>query len=147
MAGKETLLGQLRDSGLSALVVNRVEQLLGMFGDNIPQFCSLSKGALEGAYVRSHPGSKGLGQATYDAFDSFVRLYKQSLCEAREAARKTVEVQEAREAEKASMRQELLDREIEFDALTNAMAALGMLKLQKCSLGRLLDMYELAKRV
>ena len=28
MAGKETLLGQLRDSGLSALVVNRIEQLL-----------------------------------------------------------------------------------------------------------------------
>ena len=147
MAGKETMLGQLRDSGLSALVVNRIEQLLGMFGDNIPRFCSLAKGALEGAYVRSQPGSKGLGKATYDAFDSVVRLYKQSLCEAKEVARKTVEVQEAREAEKASMRQELLDREIEFDALTNAMAALGMLKLQKCSLGRLLDMYELAKRV
>lgn len=145
MEGKETLLGQLRDSGLSALIVNRIEQLLEMFGNNIPQFCSLSKGALEGAYVRSHPGSKGLGKTTYDAFDRFVRLYRQSLYEAKDVARKTVAAQEAREAEKASMRQELLDREIEFDALTNAMAALGTLKLQKCSLGRLLDMYELAR--
>ena len=146
MAERETLLGQLRDSGLSALIVNRIGRLLGMFGNNVPQFCSLSRGALEGAYVKSHPGSKGLGKATYDAFDRFVRFYRQSLYEAKKVARETVAAQEAREAEKASTRQELLGREVEFDALENAMAALGTLKLQKCSLGRLLDMYELAKR-
>ena len=144
--GKEALLGQLRDGGFSAVVVNRLNDLLGMFGNNIPQFVALTKAALEAAYVKSHPGTKGLGTETYKAFEALVRMYKTGLCDARATAKAVVAEQERREAEKAELRQEILDREVEFDALTAAMAALGTLKLQKCSLGRLLDLYELAAK-
>ena len=143
--GPKALLGQLRDTGLSTVLVNRIGELLGLFGSNVPQFCALSKAALEAAYVKAHPGTKGLGKRTYEAFDRFVRLWKQSLYDAKQVARATVEEQERREAEKAGMREELLAKEVDFDALTNAMAALGTLKLTSCRLGKLLEMYDLAK--
>lgn len=144
--GKEALLGRLRDEGFSAKVVNRLEQLLGAFGNNIPQFCSLDKGKLTGAYNSICPkGEKGLGDKTWTAYSRFCTIYRESKYDAKQTAKAVVEEQERKEAEKAKLRQELLDREVEFDALTAAMAALGTLKLQKCTLGRLLDMYDLAK--
>lgn len=143
--GPKALLGQLRETGLSATLTNRIGELLGLFGNNLPQFCALSKAALEAAYVKAHPGTKGLGSKTYGAFDRFVRLWRQSLYDARQVARAAVEEQERREAEKAGMREELLGREVDFDAMTAAMAALGTLGLKVCALGKLLEMHDMAK--
>ena len=142
--GKEALLGQLRDEGYTSVLVNRIEELLGVFNGNIPQFVIATRGQLNAAYNKNHPGEKGLGTKTYDVFERFVRLWKQAQYDARQVAKETVEEQERKEAEKAEMRQEILDRVVDFDALTSAMAALGTLKLTSCRLGKLLEMYDLA---
>lgn len=143
--GPKALIGQLRETGLSVTLANRIEELLALFGNNLPQFCALSKAALEAAYVKSHPGARGLGAKTYDAFNRFVRLWKQSLYDAKQVAKATVEEQERKEAEKAELRRGLLAREVDFDAMTAAMAALGTLGLKTCGLGRLLEMHDMAK--
>lgn len=149
-ASKNEILGRLRDEGVEEMMVNRMERLLGVYNDNIPQFVIATEGQLQAAYNKLNPpkpgkAAKGLGSGTYAVFNRFVKIYKDSLYSERQVAKATVEAQEAREAEKAAMRQELLDKVVDFDALTSAMAALGTLKLTKCSLGRLLDMYELAR--
>ena len=148
-ASKNEILGRLRDEGVEEMMVNRMERLLGVYNDNIPQFVIATEGQLQAAYNKLNPPkpgktAKGLGSGTYAAFNRFVKIYKDSLYSERQVAKETVKAQEAREAEKAAMRQELLDKVVDFDTLTNAMAALGTLKLSSCSLGRLLDTYELA---
>ncbi len=148
-ATKNELLGRLRDEGVPEMMVGRVERLLGVYNDNIPQFVIATEGQLQAAYNKLNPPKpgkqvKGLGDNTYNAFNRFVKLYKDSLNTERQIAKETVAAQEAREAEKAAMKQEILDKVVDFDTLTNAMAALGTLKLTHCSLGRLLDTYELA---
>lgn len=142
---REALLGQMRDEGFGPVLVNRIGELLDVFNGNVPQFCAATRGQLDAAYGKGHPGTKGLGTKTYAAFDRFVQLWKLGRMEARQVAKATVDEQKRREAEKASLQKELLDRDVEFDALTSAMAALSTLGMQKCSLGRLLDMYGLAK--
>jgi len=149
-ASKNEILGRLRDEGVEEVMVNRIERLLGVYNDNIPQFVIATEGQLQAAYNKLNPPKpgktvKGLGSGTYAAFNRFVKIYKDSLYSDRQIAKETVAAQEAREAEKAAMRQEILDKVVDFDALTSAMAALGTLKLTSCTLGRLLDMYELAK--
>jgi uncharacterized membrane protein len=143
---RNEILGRMRDEGYATVLVNRVEALLDASGGDIAEFAKLTRGQLMGLYNRGNPNSteKGLGGGTFKAFDRFVRIWKDSLNDVRQIARETVKAQEAREAEKAAMRQEILDREVIFDVLTSAMAALGTLKLDRCSLGRLLDMYDLA---
>lgn len=144
--GKETILGRLRDEGFSVMVVNRIDQLLGAFGNNIPQFCSLDKGKLTGAYNSISPeGEKGLGNKTWTAYGRFCAIYRESKYDAKQTAKAVVEEQERKEAEKAKLRQEILDRKVDFDTLTNAMAALGTLSIKECALGKLLEMYEMAK--
>ena len=146
-AGKETLLGQLRDEGCTPYLVNRVEELLKAFNGNVAQFCAATRGQLNATYIKTHPETKlkGLGEKTFEVFDRFVQLWKQSRFDARQVAKATVEAQEARAAEKEAMRLELLDREVEFGAMTSAMAALETLGAKKCKLGRLLELYEMAK--
>lgn len=146
-AGKETLLGQLRDEGRTPYLVNRVEELLDAFNGNIPQFCAATRGQLNATYVKTHPETKlkGLGEKTFEVFDRFVQLWKQSRYDAKQIAKAAVEAQEAKAAEKEAMRLELLDREIEFGAMTSAMAALETLGAKKCKLGRLLELYDMAK--
>lgn len=143
---RNEILGRMRDEGYAAVLVNRIESLLDAAGGDIAKFAELSRGQLMGLYNNKNPYSmkKGLGDNTFKAFDRFVRIWKDSLSDAKQIAKETVKAQEAREAEKAAMRQEILDREVSFDVLTSAMAALGTLKLDRCSLGRLLDMYDLA---
>lgn len=145
--GKEAILGRLRDEGFTAVLVNRVAELLSVFNDNIPQFAAATKGQLNAAYAKLHPEpkQKNLGERTYDVFDRFVRIWKESRFEARQVAKAAVEEQERREAERAAMREELLDRKVDFDALTSAMAALGTLGVKECAIGKLLEMYEMAK--
>lgn len=139
------IFGRMKDEGVSQVLLNRLQSLLDAFGGNIPQFVAATRGQLQATYNKLTPeAAKGLSSGTFAAHERFVRLYKESQAEAREVAKATVEAQEAREAEKAAMRQELLDKVVDFDTLTNAMAALGTLKLASCSLGRLLDTYELA---
>lgn len=149
-ASKNEILGRLRDEGVEEMMVNRMERLLGVYNDNIPQFVIATEGQLQAAYNKLNPPKpgktvKGLGSGTYAVFNRFVKIYKDSLYSDRQIAKETVKAQEARDAEKAAMRQELLDKVVDFDALTSAMAALGTLKLTSCTLGRLLDMHELAK--
>lgn len=143
---RNEILGRMRDEGYAAVLVNRIESLLDAAGGDIATFAGLTRGQLMGLYNNKNPYSvkKGLGDNTFKAFDRFVRIWKDSLNDAKQIARETVKAQEAREAEKTAMRQEILNREVSFDILTSAMAALGTLKLDKCSLGRLLDMYDLA---
>ena len=143
---RNEIFGRMRDEGYTAVLVNRIENLLDAAGGDVAEFAKLSHGRLMGLYNDGNPNAteKGLGKGTFKAFDRFVEIWKGSLYDAKQIARETVKAQEAREAEKAVMRQEILDREIGFDILTSAMAALGTLKLDKCSLGRLLDMYDLA---
>lgn len=143
---RNEILGRMRDEGYTAVLVNRVEALLDAAGGDIAEFAKLTRGQLMGLYNKGNPNSteKGLGEGTFKAFDRFVRIWKDSLSDLKQIARETVKAQEAREAEKAALRQEILDREVSFDVLTSAMAALGTLKLDRCSLGRLLDMYDLA---
>ena len=146
-AGKETLLGQLRDEGCTPYLVNRIEELLDAFHGNVAQFCAATRGQLNATYIKTHPETKlkGLGDKTFEVFDRFVRLWKQSRFDARQIARATVEAQEAKAAEQEAMRLEILDRELEFDAVTSAMAALETLGVRKCRLGRLLELYDMAK--
>jgi hypothetical protein len=125
--------------------VNRIGELLALFGGNIPQFCAATKAQLLATYNKTHPGTRSLGAKTYDAHERFVRLWKQSQYDARQVARETVAEQERREAEKAEMREELLARKVDFDTLTSAMAALGTLGVKECAIGKLLEMYEMAK--
>lgn len=143
---RNEILGRMRDEGYAVVLINRIESLLDAAGGDIAKFAELNRGQLMGLYNNKNPNSvkKGLGDNTFKAFDRFVRIWKDSLSDAKQIARETVKAQEAREAEKAAMRQEILDREVSFDVLTSAMAALGTLKLDRCSLGRLLDMYDLA---
>lgn len=143
---RNEILGRMRDEGYATVLVNRIENLLDAAGGDIAEFAKLNHGQLMGLYNRGNPNSteKGLGGGTFKAFDRFVKIWKDSLSDLKQIARETVKAQEAREAEKAAMRQEILDREVTFDVLTSAMAALGTLKLDRCSLGRLLDMYDLA---
>lgn len=140
------IFGRMKDEGVSQVLLNRLQALLDAFGGNIPQFVAATRGQLQATYNKLTPeAAKGLSSGTFAAHERFVKLYKDSQAEAREVAKATVEAQEAREAEKAAMRQEILNRSIDFEAMTSAMAALGTLKLTSCSLGRLLDMYDLAK--
>lgn len=144
---KEALLGYLRDAGVTTVLVNRIEELLDAFNGNIPQFCAATRAQLDATYIKVHPETKlkGLGEKTYEVFDMFVRAWKQSQFDARQAAKATVEAQEAKAAEREAMRLELLDREVEFGAMTSAMAALETLGAKKCKLGRLLELYDMAK--
>lgn len=146
-AGKETLLGQLRDEGYTPYLVNRVEELLEAFNGNVAQFCAATRGQLNATYVKTHPETKlkGLGEKTFEVFDRFVQLWKQSRFDARQIAKATVEAQEAKAAEREAMRLQLLDRELEFDSVTSAMAALETLGVKKCKLGRLLELYDMAR--
>lgn len=143
---RNEILGRMRDEGYATVLVNRIGSLLDAAGGDIAEFAKLNRGQLMGLYNKGNPDSteKGLGAGTFRAFDRFVGIWKDSLNDVKQIARETVKAQEAREAEKAAMRQEILDREVSFDILTSAMAALGTLKLDRCSLGRLLDMYDLA---
>ena len=143
---KNEILGRMRDEGFTSVVLNRLENLLAASGGDLAEFVKLSRGQLMGLYNKNNPDAKekGLGANTFKAFDKFIRLYKGALSDAKQIAKETVKAQEARAAEKAAMRQEILDREINFETVTAAMAALGVLKIDKCSLGRLLDMYDLA---
>ena len=143
--GKEALLGRLRDEGFSPVLVNRMDELLEVFNGNIPQFIIATRGQLNAAYNKTHPGEKSIGAKTYAVFDRFVQLWKQSRLEVRQVARAAEDERERREAERASMRSELLERDIDFDAMTAAMAALGTLGLRQCALGKLLEMHDMAK--
>lgn len=144
--GAKAILGQLTDEGFSAVLVNRVEELLSVFNGNIAQFAIATRGQLNAAYAKAHPETKfkGLGAKTFNVFDRFVAIWKQSKFDARTAAKAVVEEQERKEAERAEMRNELLDGIVDFDALTAAMAALGTLGLKSCSLGKLLEMHAMA---
>jgi len=141
--GPKALIGQLRETGLSVTLTNRIEELLKLYGENLPQFCALSKASLEAAYVKSHPGARGLGAKTYDAFNRFVRLWKQSLYDAKQVAKATVEEQERKEAEKAGMREELLARELDADGVLKVLAALERLERKRFTLGEMLNLYEM----
>lgn len=143
--GKETILGRLRDEGYATVLVNRIDELLKAFGNNIPQFCALTKGRLAGAYNTLHPeGDRGVGAKTWKVFERFCAIWRELQCDARETAKAVVEEQERKEAERAEMREGILSSGINFDAMTSAMAALGTLGLKSCSLGKLLEMHDLA---
>lgn len=148
--GKETLLGQLRDSGFTAVVVNRIGELLDAYvrgGGTLQQFCGgLEKGRLWKLYAELRPeGDRGMGDKTWVAYKRFCAIWREAQSDAKETAKAVVEEQERREAEKARLREELLDRVVDFDTLTSAMAALGTLGIRECALGKLLEMYEMAK--
>lgn len=143
---KNEILGRMRDEGFATVLVNRVGGLLEASGGDIAEFAKLTRGQLMGLYNKGNPDTveKSLGEGTFKAVDRFVKIWKDSLNDAKQIALETVRAQEAREAEKAAMRQEILEREMDFETLTSAMAALGTLKMTRCSLGRLIDMYDLA---
>lgn len=143
--GKSALLGQLRDAKFSEMVVNRLGQLMSAFGDNIPQFMALEKGALEAAYCRLHPGTKGLGARTYDAFEAMRRIYKQSLFDKRQMQAEAAKVAEEAERRRQEEETSVLNADIDFELLTSAMAALGTMKLTHAPLRKIMDMYALAK--
>lgn len=145
--GKEAILGQLRDEGYEAVIVNRIEKLLEAFNGNIQQFVGATRGQLEATYVQklNPKGRMGLGDKTWDAHQRFGAIWRKSRLEAKQVAKSVVEAQEAKAAEKEAMRLQLLDREVEFGAMTSAMAALETLGAKKCKLGRLLELYDMAK--
>lgn len=145
--GKEAILGQLRDEGYEAVIVNRIENLLRAFGDNVQQFAGATRGQLEATYVQklNPKGKMGLGDKTWDAHQRFGAIWRKSRLDAKQVARSVVEAEEAKAAEKEAMRLEILDREVEFGAMTSAMAALETLGAKKCRLGRLLELYDMAK--
>lgn len=146
-ATKNEILGFLKDSGMSAVLRNRLENLLeNAFDGDIAKFANASHGELMKAYKETTESKVSLSKGTFQAHDEFAKAYRRSLSDARALAKETVKAQEAKEAEKAAMRQEILEREIDFEVLTSAMAALGTLKITKSSLGRLLDMYDLAAK-
>ena len=143
---KNELLGALKDMGHSPTAVNRIGRLLKVFGDNVPQFAGATPAQLLAAYRKTSGNSSfDLGKASYAAFDDFAALYKRKVLNVRQVAQETVKAAEEKAAEKSALRSELLSKEIDFDTLTTALAALGTLKIQKCSLGKILDMYDMAK--
>lgn len=142
---KNSLLGFLKDSGVSAMVVGRVDKLIEAFNDNIPQFVIATRGQLEAAYNRLHPmtaGSKGLGTATYDAFDRLVRRYKESQRSMKAAANEKQEVEKHLEkVATENLRSELLDRDIDLKKMSELIAWMSM-KFQTMKLKDLLDWYD-----
>lgn len=142
---KNSLLGFLKDSGVSAMVVGRVEKLIEAFNGNIPQFVIATHGQLEAAYNRFHPmtaGSRGLGDATYDAFDKLVRRYKESQRSAKAAESERQEVE--RRLEKAAtenLRSEILDKDIDLMSMSELIAWMSM-KFQTMKLKDLLEWYD-----
>lgn len=143
---KNELLGALKDMGHSPTVVNRIEKLLGVFENNVPQFAGATTAQVLAAYRKvCDKSSVDLGKASYAAFNDFVALYKKRMLDVRQVAQETVRATEAKAAEKSALKSELLSKDIDFDTLTTALAALGTLRIQKCSLGKILDMYDMAK--
>ena len=143
---KNELLGALKDMGHSPTAVNRIGRLLEVFGDNVPQFAGATSAQLLAAYRKAGGNSSfDLGKASYAAFDDFVALYKRRILDVKQVAQETVKAMEVKATEKLALKSELMSKEIDFDTLTTALAALGTLKIQKCVLGKILDMYDMAK--
>jgi len=145
--GKETILGRLKDEGFATVLVNRIEELLQAFGNNIPQFCSLSKGKLAGTYNTLHPdGDRGVGAKTWKVFERFCAIYRELLADARATARAVVDEQERREAEKAEMKSELLERELAAEHIIVALDVLERLGQKTFPLRDLLEFHDRAAR-
>ena len=140
--GPKGLIGQLRDTGLSTVLVNRIEELLEAFNMNLDQFCIATRGQLLATYRKTHPGLKSLGAKTYDAFDTFVRLWKQSKYEVKQVAKEAAAEQERKEAERAEMREALLTKEMDSETVLKVLEALERLgRSKKFSLGEMLNLY------
>ncbi len=146
--GRQALFGQLRDAGLSATLANRLEELLNAepFNGDLERFCAAESGKLAAAYNRSHPGTKGLGAKTFEAHDLLAKFWKQSKFDARQVAKETVAAQEAREAEKARMREELLDRQLTSENILVALDILEKLGQKSFPLRDLVEFHDRAAR-
>ena len=84
-ATKNELLGRLRDEGVEEKMVCRIERLLGVFNDNLPQFTIATEGQLQAAYNKLNPPKpgkivRGLGQGTYTVPDHFMISNMVSAC-------------------------------------------------------------------
>ena len=145
--GKETILGRLRDEGVKTVLVNRIEELLQAYGNNIPQFCALTKGGLSKTYNTLHPdGDRGVGAKTWKTFERFCQVYRELLADARDTARAVVEEQERKEAEKASMREQLLERELAAENILVALDILEKLGQKTFPLKDLLEFHDRAAK-
>lgn len=133
-------LQRLRDDGHSEAMVRRVEGLLKAFNENVPQFCAATKSQLEATYNKSHPGTKGLGDATFRAFDAFVRYQKVSDYDARRAAEETVRVQEERKAMAEDAKADALSETIDIQAMSDAVTWYAT-AFSECTLGDLMKAY------
>ncbi len=149
-SGKEALLGALKDEGFSSTLINRLAAMAELFekdGDTFENFTKLDKHKLAGLYNRTSPdGSKGIGAKTYKAFDRLVYLAKMAKFDARQTAKAVVEEQERKEAEKARMREELLERELTAENILVALDILEKLGQKSFPLRDLIEFHDRAAR-
>lgn len=146
--GKEELLGFLRDSGVSEVIVGRLGRLIDAFNGNIPQFMAATDGQLAATYnkfinpEKDGTKKKGLGESTLTAFDMLRRQYA-VLNKRNDAAVK--EKQEKDEATTASavdkLKAELLARNIDLKVLSETVAWL-QIAFGSVTLGELITHYD-----
>ena len=167
---KSALLGQLRDEGFSAMVVNRLQSLLDdVFNGNVEAFVNASETQLLSAYAKTHPGGylKSLGKETYKAHERMRQLEEENeragesdtsahermrqlywtfKKDAAALAKETAKAEAAEAAKREAAKNEALERMVEFEPLLSAITALSTLKLKSASLSQILAMYDMAKK-
>lgn len=139
---KNSLLGFLRDSGVSATICTRIGELINAFNGNLDQFVIATDGQLEATYNKSHPGSsKGLGKGTFKALDMLRGRYRH----ANSAIRKAEEADRAekaalRAAATENLRNEVLGESINLKIMGEVVAGLSTM-LDECDLDMILEVY------
>lgn len=143
METKNSLLGFLKDSGVSAMICGRIEALIDAFNGNLDQFVIATRGQLESTYNKHHPdGSKGLGAATFRAIDLLRGRYRHANAQMREAAKaEAAEKTELQDNACEELRRNYLSRKIDLKTLHETCEWLEMM-FTEIDLGSLIGHYE-----
>ena len=140
---KNSLIGFLKDSGVSTMICSRIEALIDAFNGNIDQFVIATNGQIEATYNKSHPGSpKGLGIATYKAMDLLRGRYRHANAQMREAAKvEATEKTKLQDNACEEFRKNYLSRKIDLKTLHETCEWLEMM-FTEIDLGSLIEHYE-----
>lgn len=140
---KNSLLGFLKDSGVSAVICSRVEDLIDAFNGNLDQFVIATKGQLEATYNKNHPdGARGLGAATFKAIDLLKGRYRHANSQIREAEKaEKAEKTELQDNACEEFRKNYLSRKIDLKTLHETCEWLEMM-FTEIDLGSLIGHYE-----
>ena len=141
METKNTLLGFLKDSGMSNIIVGRIGMLIDSFG-GIDKFLAATTGQIEAEYNRTHPSSdRGLGKVTLDAIDHLRNRAKNAAyCVRKMEDAKEKSESELKAAASYALRQEFLSVKMNLKVLADVVAGI-LTMLEDCDLSMILGLY------